>query len=144
MGKLQTIRDIFAIVRDFLLIIFLIALIFAALAVYNFVSSIDPLMVLAALSMGSADIGFGAVKQEQLYEADTEIKATLQEIESKALAQDIAGVSQELDKLRGMLKEKGMSEAVTLVDEIKQKALQNDLPGAIEAYFRLKQMLGVK
>ncbi len=144
MGKLQTIRDIFAIVRDFLLIIFLIALIFAALAVYNFVSSIDPSMVLAALSMGSADIGFGAVKQEQLYEADTEIKATLQEIESKALAQDIAGVSQELDKLRGMLKEKGMSEAVTLVDEIKQKALQNDLPGAIEAYFRLKQMLGVK
>lgn len=144
MGKLQTIRDIFAIVRDFLLIIFLIALIFAALAVYNFVSSIDPSMVLAALSMGSADIGFGAVKQEQLYEADTEIKATLQEIESKALAQDIAGVSQELDKLRGMLKEKGMSEAVTLVDEIKQKVLQNDLPGAIEAYFRLKQMLGVK
>lgn len=151
MGKLQTVRDVFAIIRDFFVIVFFIVLVITLLAIYHFISNFNPAML--SSMMGSSMPGMqgmssvfdtGRIQQEQLYQADEEIKAIMQNLESKALAQDFAGVQQALKELRTKLEEKGMDQGVALIDKMEQQAMQNDVEGALESYLRLKKMLGVQ
>ena len=150
-GKLQTVRDVFAIIRDFFVIVFFIVLVITLLAIYNFVSNFNPAMLSSITGQGMPEMqgpmpGFdaGRIEQEQVYQADEEIKSILQEFESKAMAQDFVGVQQALTELRTKLEEKGMHQAVNLIDKMEQQAAQNDVEGALESYLRLKKMLGVQ
>lgn len=68
----------------------------------------------------------------------------MQDLESKALSQDFAGVQQALTELRTKLKEKGMDQGVALIDKMEQQAAQNDVEGAMESYLKLKKMLGAQ
>ncbi|PIU21049.1 MAG: hypothetical protein COT15_04315 [Candidatus Diapherotrites archaeon CG08_land_8_20_14_0_20_34_12] len=148
MGKLETLRDVMSIIRDFLLILCLLGLLVGLFVVIPFLitmsntvqtqglAGIMPMIgSLVAGQMGSTSgansSGYSYAKGGQgKYTMDATTQQIFSDLSTAMDNQDLAGVSSKLDELESHFKSKGMGDAADLTKKTKTSMMSGDMTGA--------------
>ena len=143
MGKLETLRDVMAIIRDFLLIIVLFGLIVGIvllgmllMGLINTIqtqglSGILPLVGgMAAGSLGNS--GSSSSYAQGKYTMDSETQQIFTELSDAMNSQDVVALSTKLDELEKHFTGKGMTDAADLTKKVKTSMMTGDIAGAQE------------
>jgi hypothetical protein len=147
MGKLETLRDVLAIIRDFLLIIVLLGLIIGTailvLLLMNLMQAVQagglsgilPMVGgLVAGKMGpDSGSSYSGTYSSAKYDMDSKTQQIFTEIGDAMNTQDMMTVSSKLDELENHFKSKNMNDAADLANKIKSAMLSGNM-SAIQTY----------
>ncbi|MCX6801579.1 MAG: hypothetical protein NT067_00545 [Candidatus Diapherotrites archaeon] len=151
MGKLETVRDVFSIIRDALIIILVIVVIMLGLTIIGFVNSIDPKSLSCANMVNTVMSGDlspilggagGSQAPTAKYTPTQEMAGLMSEIEKAAGTGDKQTALAKLDTLRALCSSAGMTDAVQKIDELKMAVEQENYMQALATGSTLKKMFG--
>ncbi|GEM_PF-3341046 len=158
MGKLQTARDVIAIIRDLLLIVLFIGGIVVFLGVLALVQQVAPLLGQAAPLLGMASAGDlaggesgfspfsipysvgGAGDFESPKYKDSEMADLVASTQQSFAQQDYEKVAEYLSQIREECGLRGYSECIETLDELEEAVMDGDFPKAIQFGVKLQAM----
>ncbi len=147
MEALEKIRSIFSIIRDFLVIVFIIVLIMLGVTAIGFISSLDSENISCenvVNTVMSGDLGpiLGEEPVTESIEPTQEMLALVNEIEASASAGDTETALQKIGELKAICASKGYGEAVSKLEDLKNAINEENYVKALGAASQLKKMFG--
>ena len=148
-GKLEKTRDVFSIIRDFLIILVLIGLVLALVIIIQLLGNIQstlqgggllgllggsgesPLGNLASLFVDQLPIGGGTNLHK--VQGDAETCTTLSGLQGKLFSGDIQNVQSDIDKLEKTFKKNGWQEQSDTLAEIESSIQSGDFVKVLQS-----------